>query len=66
MFSNIFPSDISLPVQLTPYGVTIRPDADWREDGHFYYVIATDTDGKFSKASVSVRYHAFTLLIIRR
>lgn len=44
--ANIEGSDISLPVQLTPYGITIRPDADWREDGHFYYVIATDTDGR--------------------
>ena len=44
--ANIEGSDISLPVQLTPYGVTIRPDADWREGGHFYYVIATDTDGR--------------------
>ena len=38
-------TDLTLPVQLTPYSLTIQPTTDWRNAGDFYYVTATATDG---------------------
>lgn len=39
-------SEVSIPVVVTPYSVSICPTEDWREEGHFYQVIATDKAGE--------------------
>lgn len=39
-------TQVSIPVVITPYSVRISPTEDWREEGHFYQVIAIDKDGK--------------------
>lgn len=38
-------SQVSIPVVITPYSVSICPTENWREEGHFYQVIATDING---------------------
>ena len=36
----------TIPVEITPYTVSICPVNDWREKGCFYHVVATTKDGK--------------------